>query len=267
MNETELLALLENVAAGKESAGQALSSLMKGPFFESKLSHSTVDHHRVLRHGVCEVIYGESKTAEQICDILKELSVHQTPVLVTRVDATKRSFLKKTFPHAIENELGRTFLLNAPKSKSSTSGEPFVALVSAGTSDAPVMEEAAAVCVAMGVAFERVCDVGVAGIHRLLAKVDFLNQAAALVVIAGMEGALPSVVAGLVGKPIFAVPTSVGYGANLGGITALLAMLNSCGSGVTVTNIDAGFSGAYAACQVVRAIKGEVLKNLERATK
>ena len=153
------------------------------------------------------------------------------------------------------NAAARTVTLHAPAPAAPRAGEPHVAVVAAGTSDLPVAEEAAEVCVAMGIPHHTIYDVGVAGIHRLLARADTLQEATALVVVAGMEGALPSVVAGLLGRPVFAMPTSVGYGANFGGLSALLAMLNCCAPGVTVTNIDNGFSAGFAACQVVRAVR------------
>jgi NCAIR mutase (PurE)-related protein len=202
-----------------------------------------------------EVIYGESKTAAQVVSIAEHLSGDGRPVLITRLDAEKIGALLERFPTGRANDVGRTFVVNAPDAKDRQTGEPFVAILAAGTSDARVAEEAFEVCVAMGTAVEKFYDVGVAGLHRLLDKYETLERASALIVVAGMEGALPSVVGGLVGKPIFAVPTSVGYGASFGGIAPLLAMLNSCAPGVAVLNIDNGFSAGFAACQVVREIK------------
>lgn len=259
MNENDLLTLLEEVVSGVMEPRAAAERLKRGPFKQTDLGFANLDHHRAIRHRIGEVIYGESKTIEQILAIVDEFAAHRVPVLVTRLSEQKRAELRERFPDGRENAAARTFTVNAPLEKSLPTqrslNEPFVGILAAGTSDLPVAEEAVEVCVAMGVAFERVYDVGVAGIHRLLGKVDNLQKATALVVVAGMEGALPSVVAGLLGsKPIFAVPTSVGYGASFGGVSALLTMLNSCGPGVTVSNIDNGFSAAFAACNVVGAV-------------
>lgn len=255
MNATELLALIEGVAGGAVQVDVAVRALREGPFKTSDLGFANVDHHRSIRHGLGEVVYGESKSIEQLVTICGELGASGQPVLATRVNADKLAALTARFATGRPNAAGRTFVVNPPARKDAQSGEPFVAILAAGTSDIPVAEEASEVCVAMGVAFEQVYDVGVSGLHRLLAKLEHLHGAAALVVIAGMEGALPSVVAGLVGAPVFAVPTSVGYGASFGGLAALLAMLNSCAPGVTVVNIDNGFSAAFAACTVARLVR------------
>ena len=176
-------------------------------------------------------------------------------MLFTRLKNKQIKALAEKYPEARQNRTGKTLVLNAPKEKHSDTTEPFVAIVAAGTSDLPVVEQAAEVCVAMDTAFEKIVDVGVAGLHRVLFKLDTLHKASVVIVIAGMEGALPSVVGGLVECPVFAVPTSVGYGASFKGLSALLAMLNSCAPGVMVSNIDNGFSAAFAACQVIRMIK------------
>lgn len=255
MNETALLELLSAVQAGAISPDTALGRLKSGPFRNGSLGFAEVDHHRRLRQGIGEVIYGEGKTVEQIMAIAAEVGVAEAPVLITRLNPEKSARLCERFPEARCNAAARTVILHAPAPLEATPGIPHVAIVAAGTSDLPVAEEAAEVCVAMHVPFGRHYDIGVAGIHRLLARTESLQAATAVVVVAGMEGALPSVVAGLLGRPVFAVPTSVGYGANLGGLTALLAMLNSCAAGVTVVNIDNGFSAAFAACQVVNAVR------------
>lgn len=255
MTERDLLHLLETVRTGGLSPDDAVRSLQAGPFKTTVLDDANLDHHRSLRHGIGEVVYGESKTPEQIVAIAERLAESGGPVLVTRLNADKLSTLTHRFPDARVNESGRTLILNARPAKDSQSGEPFVAVLAAGTSDYYAAEEACEVCVAMGTAFEKFYDVGVAGLHRLLDKRADVQEASALVVVAGMEGALPSVVGGLFGKPIFAVPTSVGYGASFGGVAALLAMLNSCAAGISVVNIDNGFGAGYAACQVVREIK------------
>ncbi|HEY2847693.1 MAG TPA: nickel pincer cofactor biosynthesis protein LarB [Pyrinomonadaceae bacterium] len=255
MTEQELTALLESVRGGDLSPPAAVALLREGPFKSSDVPFAELDHHRALRNGIGEVVYGESKTTEQIVAIVGKLTAGGKPVLVTRIDNAKTDALTAAFPTGRVNATGRTFIANAPEIKTAESGEPYVAVVAAGTSDAYAAEEACEVCVAMETAFVSHYDVGVAGLHRLLDKYDSLQNASAIVVVAGMEGALPSVVGGLFGKPIFAVPTSVGYGASFGGIAALLAMLNSCAAGVAVMNIDNGFSAGFAACQVVREIK------------
>lgn len=255
MTEQELTVLLESVRGGDLSPADALALLREGPFRSTGLPFAELDHHRPLRNGLGEVVYGESKSADQIVSIVERLSSGGRPVLVTRIDQVKADALASAFPSGRANTVGRTFIANAPVIKDPGSGEPYVAVVAAGTSDAYAAEEACEVCVAMDTAFVSHYDVGVAGLHRLLDKYTSLQNASAIVVVAGMEGALPSVVGGLFGKPIFAVPTSVGYGASFGGIAPLLAMLNSCAAGVAVMNIDNGFSAGFAACQVVREIK------------
>jgi NCAIR mutase (PurE)-related protein len=189
--------------------------------------------------------------------IAENFNKQKEPALFTRLKKKQLKALEKTYPQARINKTGRTLILNPPQEKHFDSGEPFIAVVSAGTSDLPVVEQACEVCVAMNTAFEKIVDAGVAGLHRILFKVELLQKASAVVVIAGMEGALPSVVGGLVDCPVFAVPTSVGYGASFQGLSALLAMLNSCAPGVMVSNIDNGFTAAFAACQVIRMIRKE----------
>lgn len=256
MNDKELIGLLEEVVRGVVAPGDAAARLKAGPFKKTDLGFANLDHHRALRHRLGEVVYGESKTIEQILAIAEAFSTQNVPVLITRLNDEKRAALRKKFPKGREGVEARTFTLNAPTPKNAASGEPFVAILAAGTSDVAVAEEACEVCVAMDVAFERAYDVGVSGLHRLLGKMEELQKASALVVAAGMEGALPSVVGGLfASKPIFAVPTSVGYGASFGGLAALLAMLNCCAPGVTVVNIDNGFSAAFAACNVAAAVR------------
>lgn len=255
MREAELFRLLEDVKHGAISPDEAVRLLQSAPFRQSNLDFAEPDHHRSLRHGLNEVIYGESKTLEQIYAIADKLSASDSSVLITRLQAEKISALNEKFARGRGNLTARTFIVNPKPAKDSSYGEPYVAILAAGTSDLFVAEEACEVCVAMDVAFEKFYDIGIAGLHRLLHKVDEIQRASVLVVVAGMEGALPSVIAGLFGKPIFAVPTSIGYGASFGGVAALLAMLNSCAPGVAVVNIDNGFSAAFAACQVVRAIR------------
>jgi len=254
MRSEELAALLEGVAAGSVRVDEAIARLKDGPLRQDELSFATLDHHRHLRQGLAEVVYGEGKTLEEILEIAGRLSAPGVPVLLTRLDPEKLAALEGRFPEARFNTRARTCLVNPMPEKGPDDGLPFVAVVSGGTADLPVAEEAAEVCVAMGVAVHRIYDVGVAGLHRILSKVERLRRATAVVVVAGMEGALPSVVGGLVGAPVFAVPTSVGYGASFHGLAALLAMLNSCAPGVTVSNIDNGFSAGIAAARVAKAV-------------
>ena len=254
MQDAELIDVLEGVRNGAITPEQAALALRAGPFRQSNLEFADVDHHRSLRHGLGEVIYGEGKTIEQILSITERLAHSGTPVLITRLDSAKLSSLMQSYSQGRANDAARTFIVNPLPAKNSSHGEPYVAILAAGTGDLSVAEEACEVCVAMNTAFEKFYDIGVAGLHRLLNKTDEIQGASALVVVAGMEGALPSVVGGLFGKPLFAVPTSVGYGASFGGVAALLAMINSCAPGVAVVNIDNGFSAGFAACQVIRQI-------------
>lgn len=255
MHEDHIRELLESVQSGRTTPERALQQLKSGPFRSGVLDVAHVDHHRRMRQGLGEVIYGEAKPIEHIIAIASEVDTTGAPLLITRLQPEKMTALEARFSKGRANSVGRTFMLHPPATIEVAPGVPHVAIVAAGTSDLPVAEEAAEVCLAMSVPCARYTDVGVAGIHRLLARVEALQAATALVVIAGMEGALPSVVAGVLGRPVFAVPTSVGYGASFGGLSALLGMLNSCAAGVSVVNIDNGFSAAYAACQVVRAVQ------------
>jgi NCAIR mutase (PurE)-related protein len=254
MTPEELKALLEGVAAGSTSAEEAMNRLKDGPLRSDELPFATLDHHRHLRQGLAEVVYGEGKTVEEVLEIGHRLSAPGVPVLLTRLGEEHSAALKERFPEGRTNERARTFLIHPPAEVGAGEGRPFVAVVSGGTADLPVAEETVEVCVAMDVPVHRIYDVGVAGLHRILSKVESLREAAAVVVVAGMEGALPSVVGGLVGAPVFAVPTSIGYGASFQGLAALLAMLNSCAPGVTVSNIDNGFSAGIAAARVAKAV-------------
>jgi len=256
----ELKDLLDGVARGEVSTEEAAGRLNDGPLRLDELGFANLDHHRHLRQGLGEVVYGEGKTVEEAVEIATRLSAAGAPVLLTRLDAEKIAALEGRFPDARLNTRARTVLVNPPDEQGpdgnlENPGPPFVAVVSAGTSDLPVAEEAVEVCVAMKVPVHRIYDVGVAGLHRVLQKVPMLREAAAVVVVAGMEGALPSVVGGLVSCPVFAVPTSVGYGASFKGLAALLAMLNTCAPGVTVSNIDNGLAGGIAAARVVKTLE------------
>ena len=249
MIRDRVLALLRQVAAGQLDANAALDRLARDPI--ESLPFATIDHHRAIRQGYPEVILGQGKTPEQIVAIAQRIAAHGEGFLVTRADAEARSALAAEFPAAEVNMLGRCVHL-APGDPV-PAGRGTVLIVTAGTSDLPVAEEAAVTARALGNAVDRLTDVGVAGIHRVLARADALTRAAVIIVVAGMDGALPSVVGGLVSTPVIAVPTSVGYGASFGGVAALLAALNSCASGVTVVNIDNGFGAAVAASRINHA--------------
>lgn len=250
MRRERVRALLEDVAAGRATIEWALSHLDQAPVEE--LGFANIDHHRALRAGYPEVVFGEGKTVEQTLQICERLAARGDGFLVTRTDDSQRVALAAAFPALRVNALARTVHLEGTASpKPGTSGATLI--VTAGTSDLPVAEEAAETLVALGLQVGRLSDVGVAGIHRLLAQHDALRDAAVVIVVAGMDGALPSVVGGLVRVPVIAVPTSVGYGASFEGLSALLAMLNSCAAGVTVCNIDNGFGAAMAAARILSA--------------
>ncbi len=255
MTLIEATELLERFRAGEIKQDEVLRAFQAAPV--SDLGFAQVDTHRGLRNGFPEVIFGSGKTPTQVVKIAKTISERAGRVLITRVTAEQAKLLKKAFKKGVFHESARCFVL---QNKPLTVRAGKIAVVSAGTSDMPVAEEAVVTAEAMGNHVLRVYDVGVAGLHRLLARVDELRQANVLVVVAGMEGALPSVVAGLVSRPVIAVPTSIGYGANFGGLAALLGMLTSCGSGVTVVNIDNGFGAGYAASQI-NALAGSALKS------
>lgn len=254
MTPEELKTLMEAVARGEVTPALAAERLKDGPLRQEDLGFATLDHHRSIRQGMAEVVFGEGKTVKETVEIAVRLSEPGGPILLTRLDAEKMAALEARFTGGRANRRARTFLVNPPEEREPGQGRHFVALVSAGTSDMPVAEEAAEVCVSMNVPIQRFYDVGVAGLHRILGKAPRLREAAAVVVAAGMEGALPSVVGGLVSAPVFAVPTSVGYGASFQGLAALLGMLNSCAPGVTVSNIDNGFSAGIAAARVVKLL-------------
>lgn len=248
-----ILRVLESVAAGTASPADALQQLAWSPT-ESVSGNgdqivARVDHHRALRLGFPEVVFCEGKTTEQAVAICTRVAAASGGFLATRADDDKRSALKAAFPEAETNELARTVHLAASPSPS-PSRKGTILIATAGTGDIPVAEEAAVTARALDNPVEHLYDVGVAGIHRLLSQTDAMSRAAVIIVVAGMEGALASVVGGLVAVPVIAVPTSVGYGASFGGIAALLAMLNSCASGVTVVNIDNGFGAACAANRI-----------------
>ena len=245
MTTTEAARLLARFRAGKISRAKVLRAFSAAPVAD--LGFAQVDTHRALRKNFPEVIFGAGKTSEQIVKIAAKLLEQGQPVLVTRITGEHARALKQKFKRAIHHGLARCVTI---EEKPLPKRAGFIAVVCAGTSDLPVAEEAAVTAEIMGNRVVRIHDIGVAGLHRMLARMETLQQANVIVAVAGMEGALPSVLAGLVAKPVIAVPTSVGYGASFGGVAALLAMLNSCGSGVTVVNIDNGFGAGYAASQI-----------------
>ena len=245
MTTVEATRLLEKFRAGKAGRDEVLRAFQAAPVAD--LGFAQVDTHRALRKGFPEVIFGAGKTPAQVVAIAGKLIEREQNVLVTRLTPEHAKALRKKFRRAIHHELARCVTIEK-KPLPKHAGN--IAVICAGTSDLPVAEEAAITAEIMGNNVVRIVDVGVAGLHRILSRLDVLQKANVLVVVAGMEGALPSVVAGLVSKPVIAVPTSVGYGASFGGVAALLGMLNSCGSGVTVVNIDNGFGAGYAASQI-----------------
>jgi NCAIR mutase (PurE)-related protein len=244
----QLEALLADVAAGRMAPRAALERLRHLPFED--IAFARIDHHRALRQGHAEVVFCQGKTPEQVVAICERLEAASGSFLGTRATEAIANRLQARFPRLEWNQLARTVHLSSlePRKQQASSGT--ILVVSAGTSDLPVAEEAAVVAEAFGHPVERLADVGVAGVHRVLAAGEQLQRARVIIVVAGMEGALPSVVGGLVKTPVIAVPTSVGYGASFGGLAALLGMLNSCAAGVTVVNIDNGFGAAAAASRI-----------------
>ena len=240
MNKEEIKVLLEGVKDNKINLEVALEKLEDLPFKD--LGFAKIDNHREIRVGYPEVIYCEGKTVDQVRDIVKYMITKNNNILGTRANEEMYNSVKKICKDAEYNKLGRTITINI---KQQPLTESYIAIVAAGTSDLPVVEEAFETAKILGNKAIKIIDVGVAGIHRLFSRLDVIRGAKVVIVIAGMEGALASVVGGLVDKPVIAVPTSVGYGASFGGISALLSMLNSCASGVSVVNIDNGFGAAY----------------------
>ena len=246
MDIEKLRALLQEVKGGEIAVDDALQSLRTLPFED--LGFSKIDHHRQLRTGFPEVIFCQGKTVEQVKQISERILSAGHPLLATRATPDMYEAVKAIQPAARYNDLGRTISVK----QSEDEGMPGILVVSAGTSDLPVAEEAVETTLMMGNLPERLYDVGVAGLHRLISNHEKLLTARVIIVVAGMEGALPSVIGGLVDCPVIAVPTSIGYGASFGGLAALLGMLNSCASGVTVVNIDNGFGAGYSASLINR---------------
>lgn len=247
MNAEAIRELFDKVRKGKLHPDEAVQRLRHLPFED--LGFAKVDHHRALRNGMPEVILGQGKTSMQVAQIFARLADHGGNVLATRATKAQFAAVKKKISKARFSEVSRTITLKRDKQ---LYGKGIIAVVSAGTSDIPVAEEAVATAEIMGNEVTRLYDVGVAGIHRLLASRESLTQARVVIVCAGMEGALPSVVGGMVGVPVIAVPTSVGYGASFKGLAALMGMMNSCASNVSVVNIDNGFGAGYVASLINR---------------
>ncbi|WP_127836870.1 nickel pincer cofactor biosynthesis protein LarB [Clostridium prolinivorans] len=242
MDEKEIKDLLESIKIGNLTIEEGVKKLKDFPFKE--LGYAKIDNHREVRVGYPEVIYCEGKTVDQVKGIVEFMLTKNNNILGTRANEEIYNAVKEICPEAEYNRLGRTITI---KKKELKIPDTYIAVVTAGTSDIPVAEEAAVTAEILGNKVERIFDVGVAGIHRLFNRLDIIRGARVVVVIAGMEGALASVIGGLVDKPVIAVPTSVGYGANFGGLSALLTMLNSCASGISVVNIDNGFGAGYLA--------------------
>ena len=245
MTTSEARALLEAFRAGRKELESVLKAFQAAPLAD--LGFAQVDTHRALRKGFSEVIFGAGKTPAQVVQIAAKILERDPRVLVTRVTDAHARAVRRKFRRAVFHEMARCLTIEdqpLPKRPG------VIAVICAGTSDLPVAEEAAVTAEIMGNQVDRIRDVGVAGLHRLLAQLDRIQRASVIVAVAGMEGALAGVVAGLVARPVIAVPTSVGYGANLGGFATLFSMLNSCSSGMTVVNIDNGFGAGYAASQI-----------------
>lgn len=251
MGNKELRILLESLLSGKITIEQALEQLAQLQYED--LGYACLDHHRELRTGFPEVVFCQGKTVEQVAEIFARLAAKSKTVLGTRASIEAFNAVKERCPEAVYHQLARCIVVH---SEDGSKAKGDVLVVSAGTADLPVAEEAAVSAETMGLNVSRLYDVGVAGIHRLLEKCSLLQQASVVIVVAGMDGALPSVVGGLTSRPVIAVPTSVGYGANFGGLSALLAMLNSCAPGVGVVNIDNGFGAASLAYAIVDTRRG-----------
>ncbi len=247
-HEVDILALLQEVSEGRTTVAAAQATiqaaLREQPFED--LGFAKIDHHRSIRQGFPEVILGLGKTPDQISAIATQIVGRQQPLLVTRADAAAWEAVKRAVPNAEYHATARCITVAGE----CTPGKGTIVLCSAGTSDLPVAEEAAVTAEILGNTVDRIYDVGVAGIHRVLAQRERLESARVVIVVAGMEGALPSVVAGLVGVPVIGVPTSIGYGASFGGVAALLGMLNSCANGVSVVNIDNGYGAGCIASMI-----------------
>lgn len=252
MVEDDLKKLLEKFKDGKITADKFLDKLKFAPY--ENLQFARIDHHRSLRVGIPEVIFCEGKSLKQISEIISRMQASKHPVLATRVNESLAEHLKKKFPKGRYNSDARTFIIKKMV-KSKTNDNFSVSVITAGTSDIPVAEEARETLGFLEIKTNAVYDVGVAGLHRFLGEEEKLESAQVLIVVAGMEGALASVVGGLSSRPIIAVPTSIGYGTSFAGLSPLLSMLNACSSGITVVNIDNGYGAACAAHRIIRAMR------------
>ena len=248
MDNDSLHFLLKSVAEGRLPVKEAAAKLSQIGYEDIEYAH--VDHHRSLRKGFPEVIFGEGKSADQVMGIMETMKDQESVILVTRLEKNKADAVVARFPEAVYHPDARMIVWELKKPR--IIGRGTLCIISAGTSDIPVAKEAYLTAKAMGNRVETIFDVGVSGIHRLFSHKEIVDKASVLIVVAGMEGALPSVVAGMVSRPVIAVPTSVGYGVSLGGLTALFAMLNSCSSNVAVVNIDNGFGAGYMASIINR---------------
>ena len=246
MDAKTIRKVLESVSCGRLPVDQALEQLKRLPFED--LSYACVDHHRSLRKGFPEVIFGEGKSVEQILGVMEAMVDQKDTVMITRVSAEKGRAIVAKYPKAIYHPEARMLVLASKPIE--PAGKGLIMVIAAGTSDIPVAQEALITAKTMGHRVESLYDVGVSGLHRLMQHEKLWTETSVFIVVAGMEGALPSVVGGLVDKPVIAVPTSIGYGASFGGITALLGMLNSCASNVSVVNIDNGFGAGYTAALI-----------------
>ncbi|MFO8239564.1 MAG: nickel pincer cofactor biosynthesis protein LarB [Dissulfuribacterales bacterium] len=246
MNETKLRNLLEKIKAGDVSVNLAIESLKRLPFED--LGWACLDHHRYIREGFPEVVYGPGKTCKQLTGIVSRLISVGGPVLVTRVSKEQSDYVVRSIPEIEFHPISKSLTWSGKTSNPMPPNKGTVLVISAGTADLPVAEEACLTLDLMGHPYKRIYDVGVAGIHRLLDHLDELRQASVIIAVAGMDGVLPSILGGIVSAPVVAVPSSTGYGANFQGLAPLLTMLNSCATGVAVVNIDNGFgAGAFAA--------------------
>ncbi len=252
MSHDELKKLLSDFKSGVVTEEKIFNYLKR--YSIEELDFANLDHARAIRIGYPEVIYSEGKTHEQVCAILKALLKKNNKVLATRASKECYEYSKKEIPELVYHPEAR--IITTEETLADGKNEELkIGVLCAGTSDIPVAEEAAVTALAMGCGIQKIFDVGIAGIHRLLSKIENLQECSVIIVVAGMEGALASAVGGLVDTPVIAVPTSIGYGASFGGVAALLAMLNSCAPGVTVVNIDNGFGAAYAAAQIIMSLK------------
>lgn len=250
MNETALRQLLEGVSHGSVDVDDAITRLRDLPY--ENLGYARIDHHRALRKDAPEVVFCEGKTPEQAAEIFARIAAHAGRALATRAREVHAGAIRARVPQAVYFPIARVVMAGVEQRRASGDGQPYALVASGGTADAPIAEEAALTMEFHGCLVERLYDVGVAGVHRLMDQRQWLVNARVIVAVAGMDGALPGLIAGIVGCPVIAVPTSVGYGTGLGGVAALMNMLNACAPGVAVVNIDNGFGAGYFAAMIAR---------------